>query len=160
MRAPRRQDRPRWGVENVFLGEYQHSLDEKGRVVMPSKFRDALKAGCVVTKGQERCLFVFPGDRWDAEVERVMALPRTNRRNRNYARSFFAGASDQKPDKQGRIALPPSLRDYAGLGKDVTVVGVADRVEIWDAQAWQQLSAEADATYADIEDTIHAEEGI
>ncbi len=144
----------------MFLGEYQHSLDDKGRVVMPSKFRDALKPGCVITKGQERCLFVFPQDRWDAEVERVMALPRTNRRNRNFARSFFAGASDQTLDKQGRIGVPPSLRDYAGLDKDVTVVGVADRIELWDATQWQQLSAEADATYAEIEDTLHAEEGI
>ncbi len=144
----------------MFLGEYQHSLDDKGRVVLPSKFREALEAGCVITKGQERCLFVFPQDRWEAEVARVMALPRTNRRNRNFARSFFAGASDQSLDKQGRIGVPPPLRDYAGLDKDVTVVGVADRVELWDTAQWQQLSAEADATYADIEDTLHAEEGI
>ncbi len=144
----------------MFLGEYQHSLDGKGRVVMPAKFRDDLEPGCVITKGQERCLYVFPQDRWEAEVERVMKLPRTNRRARNYARSFFAGASDQALDRQGRIGVPPGLRDYAGLGKDVTVVGVADRVEIWDTAQWQQVSSEADASYAEIEETLHDEDGI
>jgi len=105
----------------VFLGEYQHSVDDKGRLVMPSKFRDHLAGGCVVTKGQEHCLYVFPLDRWEIEVERVNRLPRTNRRNRNYARSFFGAATDQSLDKQGRIQLPPTLRTFADLGKDVVV---------------------------------------
>ncbi|MCB2222948.1 MAG: division/cell wall cluster transcriptional repressor MraZ [Actinobacteria bacterium] len=143
----------------MFLGEYQHSIDDKGRLVMPSKFRERLDAGLVVTKGQEHCLYVFPLDRWDIEVERVNRLPRTNRRNRNYARSFFGAASDQALDKQGRIQLPQTLRDYAGLGKDVIVVGVADRLEVWDTEAWTALSDEADELYADIEEAL-SEEGI
>jgi len=143
----------------VFLGEYQHSVDDKGRLVMPSKFRARLADGCVVTKGQERCLYVFPLDRWEIEVERVNRLPRTNRRNRNYARSFFGGAVDQSLDKQGRIQLPPTLRSFAGLGKDVMVVGVADRLEIWETAAWESLSEEADEFYADIEEAL-SEEGI
>ena len=143
----------------MFLGEYQHTVDDKGRVVLPSKFRDQLARGCVITKGQERCLFVFPEDRWEQEVEKVMQLPRTDRRARNYARSFFAGASDQKPDRQGRIVIPAGLRDYAGLDKDVTVVGVADRVEIWSSDSWAENSVEADDLYAGIEETL-SEQGI
>jgi len=121
----------------VFLGEYQHSVDDKGRLVMPSKFRDHLAGGCVVTKGQEHCLYVFPLDRWEIEVERVNRLPRTNRRNR----------------------LPPTLRTFADLGKDVVVIGVADRLEIWNTVAWESLSDEADELYADIEEAL-SEEGI
>ncbi len=144
----------------MFLGEYQHSLDEKGRVVVPKKFRAALAAGCFITKGQDRCVFVFTPDRWEAEVARVAALPRTDRKSRNYARSFFAGASDQGLDAQGRLALSESLRDYAALDKDVIVVGVADRVEIWAAEVWNSIQEEADDFYADIEETLSDGGGI
>ncbi len=144
----------------MFLGQYQHTLDEKGRVVMPSKFRDGLSRGLVITKGQERCLYVFPIEAWDHEVERVRRLPRTNRRARNFSRSFFAGASDQTLDGQGRIAVPTALRDYAGLERDATVVGVADRIEIWATDAWERMSVEADDYYAEIEETLYEEEGI
>ena len=143
----------------MFLGEYQHSVDDKGRIVMPARFRDRLKAGVVVTKGQERCLFVFPMDRWEEEVAKVNRLPRTNRRNRNYARSFFGAATDQKTDKQGRLQVPQALRSYAGIDKDVVVLGVADRVEIWDVASWEAVSSEADDSYADIEEAL-SEEGI
>jgi MraZ protein len=141
----------------VFLGEYQHSVDAKGRVVLPAKFRDRLEAGLVVTKGQERCLYVFPLDRWDDEVSKVNDLPRTDRRSRNYARSFFGAASDQTLDGQGRIQIPQTLRDYAALVKDVTVVGVSDRVEIWDTEAWATNSTEADELYAGIEEALSGE---
>ncbi|MBI5157429.1 MAG: division/cell wall cluster transcriptional repressor MraZ [Acidimicrobiia bacterium] len=134
----------------MFLGEYQHSVDEKGRIVMPSKFRAQLEAGVVVTKGQERCLFVFPADRWEEEAAKVSRLPRTDERSRNFARSFFGGASDVQADKQGRLQIPQALRTYAGLEKDVVVVGVSDRLEIWDANAWQNLSSQADELYAGI----------
>jgi len=143
----------------MFLGEYSHSLDAKGRVVMPSKFRPGLERGCVLTKGQERCLYVFALDRWDGEAQRVLKLPRTDRRARNYARSFFASAIDQTLDKAGRCQIPESLRAYAGLSKDVTVVGVADRVEIWDTATWETVAAEADEYYAGIEEVL-SEEGI
>jgi MraZ protein len=143
----------------VFLGEYQHSVDEKGRIVMPSKFRERLESGAVVTKGQERCLYVFPADRWEHEVARINRLPRTNRTNRNFARAFFGGASDLAMDKQGRLPIPQPLRTYAGLEKDVVVVGVSDRLEIWDATSWQSLSSQADEVYAGIEEAL-SEEGI
>ncbi len=138
----------------MFLGEYSHSLDEKGRVVMPSKFRVGLAGGCVLTKGQERCLYVFPTDRWDEEASQVLKLPRTDRRARNYSRSFFASASDQTLDRSGRCQVPEPLRQYAGLTKDVTVVGVADRIEIWDTETWETIATEADDYYADIEEVL------
>lgn len=141
----------------MFLGEYQHSVDAKGRVVLPAKFRDRLENGLVVTKGQERCLYVFPLDRWEEEVRKVNQLPRTDRRSRNYARSFFGAASDQALDKQGRIQVPQALRDYAALEKDVVVVGVADRVEIWDTESWAANSTEADELYAGIEEALSGE---
>ncbi|HSG78805.1 MAG TPA: division/cell wall cluster transcriptional repressor MraZ [Acidimicrobiia bacterium] len=143
----------------MFLGEYQHSVDDKGRLVLPSKFRDRLDDGLVVTKGQERCLYVFPMDRWEEEVARVNRLPRTDKRARNYARTFFGSASDQALDKQGRIVMPQGLRDYAGLDKDVVVVGVGERVEVWDTAAWTALSEEADELFSGIEESL-SEEGI
>ena len=143
----------------VFLGEYSHSLDSKGRVVMPSKFRTGLEHGCVITKGQERCIYVFPMDRWDEESNKVLRLPRTDRRARNFARSFFASASDQALDRQGRVQIPEPLRRYAGLEKDLAVVGVADRIEVWDAETWRSVASEADEYYAEIEEVL-SEDGI
>lgn len=143
----------------MFLGEYSHSLDGKGRVVMPSKFRPELAGGCVVTKGPERCIYVFPMDRWEEESNKVLTLPRTDRRARNLARSFFAMASDQTPDRQGRVQIPESLREYAGLEKDLVVVGVADHIEVWAARTWESVAAEADDYYAGIEEAL-SEHGI
>jgi len=143
----------------MFLGEYSHSLDEKGRIVMPSKFRAELATECVLTKGQERCLYVFPEDRWEHEASRVLRLPRTDRRARNFSRSFFASASDQSLDRSGRCQVPEPLRMYAGLTKDVTVVGVADHIEIWDTDTWHGVAAEADDYYAAIEEVL-SEDGI
>ncbi len=141
----------------MFLGEYQHSLDAKGRLVLPRKFRGDLEDGCVITKGQEHCLYVFPMDRWQDEVDKVSKLPRTDRRARNFARSFFAAASDQTLDKQGRIAVPEGLRRFASLEKDVTVVGVAERIEVWATEVWEGVQAEADEYYAGIEEALSAE---
>jgi MraZ protein len=138
----------------MFLGEYQHSLDPKGRVVLPAKFREQLADGCVVTKGQERCLYVYPLDRWDTEVGGVNALPRYDIRARKIARALFANADQQTPDKQGRIQVPAKLRGFAGLEKNLTVVGVGDYLEIWDTATWDQMSVEADDYYAGIEEAL------
>ena len=124
----------------MFLGEYTHALDAKGRVVMPSKFRKGLEAGCVVTKGQERCLYVFPMDRWEDEAGRVLTLPRTDRRARNFSRSFFASATDQRLAGQGRIQPPEALRPYAGLKTDLAVWGVADHIRVLDAGGWDRVA--------------------
>lgn len=144
----------------MFLGEYQHSLDDKNRLVLPRKFRDEFQKGCIVTLGQEHCLYVFSIDQWGDEMARVRRLPRTDRRARNYTRSFFGGASEQSPDKQGRIQLGPKQMEYAGLEKDVTVVGVADRVEIWSTTAWETVAAEADEYFSNIEEVLSDGEGI
>jgi MraZ protein len=144
----------------VFLGEYQHSLDSKGRVVLPRKFRDDLEGGCVVTKGQEHCLYLFTMEAWRDEVARLSRLPRTDGRARKLTRSFFAAASDQTLDKQGRIQLSDGLRGYASLEKDVTIVGVADRVEIWSTPIWESVSLEADDFYAEIEEVLSEGSGI
>ena len=143
----------------MFLGQYSHTLDDKGRVVMPSKFRAGLTDGCVVTKGQERCLYVFDLERWEDEAARVQTLPRTVRRSSNYSRSVFASATDQQRDGQGRVQLPEALRRYAGLKKDLTVVGVADHIEIWASDVWEEVGAEADEYYAGIEEVL-SEDGI
>ena len=143
----------------MFLGEYQHSVDAKGRVVLPSKFRDELAAGCVITKGQERCLYVFTTERFSDEVDRIKSLPRTERKFRDYARSFFAGASDQTLDRQGRIQIPATLRSYAGLGKDVAIVGVGERLEVWDAGSWRAFTESSDENYAELEEAL-SEHGI
>ena len=144
----------------MFLGEYQHSLDTKGRLVLPRKFRDELSDGLVVTKGQENCLYVFTFDRFQEEMARVNRLPRTDGRARKLARSFFPGASNQQLDKQGRIQIPDKLRNFASLEKDVAVVGVADRIEIWATDEWETVQEEADQYYSEIEDALSSEGGI
>lgn len=145
----------------MFLGEFEHSLDAKGRLVLPRKFRDDLEErGCVLTKGQESCLYVFSMDQWEEEVARLRRLPRTDRRNRKYQRSFFASALDQTLDRQGRIQIPDRHREYAGLDKDVTVVGALDRIEIWSRSAWATEATEADEYYSGIEEVLSEDGGI
>ena len=143
----------------MFLGEYQHSVDDKSRLVMPSKFRHLLAAGLVVTRGMDHCLDVFPIDRWEIESERVTKLPRADARNRSYARAFYSAATHQEMDKQGRIQLSSKLRAFAGLGKDVVIIGMAQRFEIWDIDTWVAVSDEADELFAGIEEAL-SEEGI
>ena len=133
----------------MFLGEHQHTIDPKGRVVLPSRFRSELAKGCFVTKGLDRCLWIFTPEQWEIEIRDFSTLPRRDRQNRNNSRVFFAGAIDQKLDKQGRVQIPAGLREYARLDKEVTVVGVAERIEIWNTSSWQELTAGADDEYAD-----------
>jgi MraZ protein len=120
----------------VFLGTHTPRLDEKGRLFLPAKYRDEMARGLVVTKGQERCLYVFPLTEFDRITEALRAAPVTAKAVRDYSRVFFASASDEMPDKQGRITIPAALRDYAGLQRDCVVIGANTRLEIWDAQAW------------------------
>ena len=139
----------------MFVGEFQHTMDGKGRVVLPARFRKALETdGCVLTKGQEECVFVWSSEDWQEEAERMKKLPRTDRRFRGYARSFFSGALPQGLDGQGRVTVPQNLRSYAGLEKDLVVVGTGKLIEIWDAERWSEVSAEADDVYANIEEAF------
>ena len=125
----------------MFLGEFSHTIDDKGRITIPAKFRGRLAAGLVVTKGIDPCLWLYPIDRWDALAQEVGALPLTNPRAREFRRQVFGGASDSTPDKQGRVNLPPYLRAYANIEGSAVIVGLHDHCEIWNPEAWAELQA-------------------
>jgi MraZ protein len=131
----------------MFIGEYAHSLDEKGRVIIPAKFRDRLR-GAVMTKGPDGCLCIYPSEEWERVASEARERSRAGARERQTARSFFAGATEAEPDKQGRVALPPPLRDFAGLDREVVVAGVFSRVEIWDRERWRARNSEGDSSLA------------
>ena len=122
----------------MFIGEYSHVLDAKGRMFMPAKFRDELGEKFIVTIGLDRCLFVFPTETFQIYKEKLDAISLANRDARNFTRFFFAGAGECELDKQGRIMLPQKLRTYARLEKDVTVVGVSGRIELWNTEDWEK----------------------
>jgi len=133
----------------VFLGTHSPRLDDKGRLFLPAKFRDELAEGVVITKGQERCLYVFPMAEFQRVTEAMSQAPVTQKAVRDYSRVFFASASDEVPDKQGRITIPPALREYAGLTKDCVVIGAGARLEVWDAQAWDTYLAANETAFAE-----------
>ncbi|GAA4218765.1 division/cell wall cluster transcriptional repressor MraZ [Actinocatenispora rupis] len=138
----------------MFLGTHTPRLDDKGRLILPAKFRDELAEGLVVTKGQERCLYVFPMAEFRRLAEQLQATPVTHKAARAYSRVFFASAFDQVPDKQGRITIPPALREYGGLRRDLAVIGASSRVEVWDAEAWETYLADSEESFADIEEGV------
>ncbi|MBR1634046.1 MAG: division/cell wall cluster transcriptional repressor MraZ [Lachnospiraceae bacterium] len=122
----------------MFMGEYSHSVDAKGRLIMPAKFREQLGGEFVVTKGLDNCLFVYSNEEWAGIEAKFREIPLTTKDARKFARFFFAGAAEMELDKQGRILLPQVLREFAGLKKDVVLVGVLNRIEIWDRTRWEQ----------------------
>jgi transcriptional regulator MraZ len=142
------------GRYRMFFGTYTPRLDDKGRLFLPAKFRDELAGGLVVTRGQERCLYVWSMEEFAKLTERLREVPVTNKAARDYVRMFFAGASDETPDKQGRVTIPPMLRDYASLSKDCIVIGAMNRVEIWDAASWQSYSDEQEQAFADLSEDV------
>lgn len=125
----------------MLLGEYNHSVDAKGRVIVPAKFRDDLGVSFIVTKGFDSSLFVFSKQEWGKFEEKIRQLPMTNPNARSFSRFFLAGATEVELDKQGRINVPQNLLDYAGITKDVTVIGVSSRVEIWDKAKWENYTS-------------------
>jgi transcriptional regulator MraZ len=133
----------------LFLGEHRHALDEKGRLIFPARMREDLGAQIVLQKGIDPCLYVFPPDEWERQVQNVTSLPTTKPEARRYARFFFSQASSERIDRQGRLTVPPAFRDYAGLTRDVVVVGAGARVEIWDAARWETQRSEAEANVED-----------
>ncbi len=132
----------------MFLGTHTPRLDEKGRLFLPAKYREELSGGLVITKGQERCLYVFPEAEFGRITEALRNAPVTSKGVRDYSRVFFASASDEVPDKQGRITVPPSLREYAGLSRDCVVIGANTRLEIWDAQAWDTYLTDQEEAFS------------
>ena len=125
----------------MFIGEYQHTIDPKGRVIMPAKFREGLGERFVLTKGLDHCLFAYPNEEWSILEKKLRSLPLTNKDARAFIRFFFAGACECELDKQGRILIPANLREYAGLEKDVVIIGVSTRVEIWSKNKWDEYNS-------------------
>jgi MraZ protein len=132
----------------VLLGTHTPKLDEKGRLILPSKFRDELGDGVVITRGQERCLYVFSSKEFASVHEKIRQAPVTNEEARRYLRVFLSGATDETPDKQGRVLLPSLLRDYAGLDRELVIIGVGSRAEIWDAQIWNEYLSRNEEGFA------------
>ncbi len=133
----------------MFLGTHTPRLDDKGRLFLPAKFREKLAGGLVVTRGQERCLYVFPMDEFVSVTDAMRQAPTTSRRVRDFMRVFLSGASDEIPDRQGRVTIPGPLRTYAGLTRDCTVIGAGSRIEVWDTAAWTDYLASTEQAYAD-----------
>lgn len=138
----------------MFLGTYAPRLDEKGRVILPARFRDELESGIVVTRGQERCLYVFSTRDFESLNERIRQAPITSKQARDFLRLFLSGAHSEVPDKQHRVTLPAQLRAYAGLDRDLTVIGAGDRAEIWDTAAWNTYYAEQETSFAETAEEV------
>ncbi|OFE17526.1 cell division/cell wall cluster transcriptional repressor MraZ [Humibacillus sp. DSM 29435] len=138
----------------MFLGTHTPRLDEKGRLILPAKYRDQMSDGLVVTRGQERCLFIYPMDEFVKVAQGLQAAPTTNRSARDYLRVFLSGASDEVPDRQGRFTIPANLRQYAGLDREVTVIGTGSRLEVWDSAGWNTYLAASEQSFADITEEV------
>lgn len=134
----------------MFIGEYQHTIDPKGRVILPAKFRDELGEKFVVTKGLDNCLFVYPNEEWNNLEQKLRSLPLTSKDARAFVRFFFAGAAECGLDKQGRILLPANLREHASLDKELMIIGVSSRVEIWSKEAWESYNNASDLEYDEV----------
>lgn len=136
----------------MFLGTYFPKLDDKGRLILPARFREALEAGLVVTRTQERALAVYTVKAFEELMAPVSSAPSTVKQVRDFQRMMAAGASFEVPDKQGRITIPPILRKYAGLDREVVVIGAGTRAEIWDAEAWEKYSEASEEGFADLDE--------
>ncbi|MBD8496756.1 MULTISPECIES: division/cell wall cluster transcriptional repressor MraZ [Paenibacillus] len=138
----------------MFMGEYQHSIDDKGRLIIPAKLRDNLGTTFVLTRGLDQCLFVYPMDQWKQLEHKLQALPLMKADARAFTRFFFSGASECEWDKQGRVNIPNHLREYAKLEKECMVIGVQNRVEVWSKEAWEHYVNESAAAFSEIAETL------
>lgn len=141
-------------VNDMFMGEYEHNIDAKGRIIVPAKLRDELGQSFVVTRGLDQCLFIYPQKEWEVLEAKLKELPLTKKNARKFTRFFLSGASELEIDKQGRISLPQPLRTYASLTKECTIIGVSNRVEIWDRALWQSYMKESEESFADIAENL------
>lgn len=138
----------------LLLGTYTPKVDAKGRVALPAKFRSQLGAGFVLARGQERCVYLLPAAEFRRMASQIQRASLGNKATRDYLRVFLSGAVDQEPDKQGRVVIPPMLRDYAHLSKQIVVIGVGTRAEIWDADSWNSYLANQEDGYSQITDDV------
>lgn len=138
----------------MFIGEYSHNLDDKGRLAVPSKFRGDLITGAVVTRGLDDCLFLYTKEEWEKLAEKLASLPISQKNTRAFARLMLAGAMDVELDKQGRVVLPDYLREYASLDKKVVVTGLYSRLEIWDEDKWKEYKKDTEKDSGDIAEAL------
>ncbi len=138
----------------MFTGEYQHTLDGKGRVIIPSRLRDGLGDRFMVTRGFEKCLFVYPNSEWVRLEQKLKHLPFTKSDSRKFKRLFFSGAMEVEADKQGRVLIPQNLREYASIEKEVMFIGVSNYVEVWNETAWKEYFGEANDNYEEIAEEL------
>ena len=136
----------------MFLGEFVHTIDEGGRITVPARFRADLTLGLVITRGLDRCLAIYPLEECGQLAERVSGLPMTDRRARAFRRLVFANASDAVPDKQGRVLIPPRLREYANLDGEVVVTGLNTYIEVWNPESWGEEREHVEGDGADVEE--------
>lgn len=138
----------------VFLGTYTPRLDEKFRLILPAKFREEFADGLVLTRGQERCVYVFSAREFERVHEQMRSAPLSSKQARDYIRVFLSGASDETPDKQGRVTIPAPLRQYAGLEREVAVIGAGTRAEIWDLASWNSYLEEQESSFSDTDEEV------
>lgn len=138
----------------MFMGEFQHTLDSKGRLIMPAKFREALGAKFVVTRGLDGCLFGYPMDQWEQLEQKLSEMPLAKKDARTFVRFFYSAATECEIDKQGRINLPTSLKTHAKLDKNCVVIGVSNRIEIWDETRWEEFSNVAEESFDEIAENM------
>ncbi len=136
------------------MGEYQHTLDDKGRMIVPVKFREPLGSSFVMTRGLDKCLFVYPQSEWEILEAKLKSLPMTRADARSFVRFFFSGATECELDKQGRVLISASLREYAGLQREAVVIGVSNRIEIWSQETWASYSEQAAESFAEIAEKL------
>ena len=138
----------------MFLGTYEHKLDDKGRVILPARFREDMERGIVLTRGQEHCIYAFPAQEFEQMTVELRRAPLSSKQARDYVRVLLSGAYKEVPDKQGRITLPPDLRKYAGLDRELTVIGAGSRAEIWNSQAWNDYLSVQEDVFSQTENEI------
>ena len=146
----------KWGIFMV-MGEYHHSIDDKGRLIIPAKFRTELGDKFIITRGIENCLFVYPEERWEQIVHKLESLPFTKKDARNFTRFFLSGATVAEFDKQGRINITSPLINYASIKKDCVIIGTGDRLEIWSKDAWDNFFDSASINMSDIAENLFNE---
>ena len=138
----------------MFLGTYEPKLDDKGRVILPARFREDMEGGIVLTRGQEHCIYAFPAQEFEQMTVELRRAPLSSKQARDYVRVLLSGAYKEVPDKQGRITLPPDLRKYAGLDRELTVIGAGSRAEIWNSQAWNDYLSVQEDVFSQTENEI------
>lgn len=144
----------KWGVY-MFMGEYHHSIDDKGRIIVPSKVRSDLGEKFIITRGLDNCLFIYPNNEWNNIIEKYKQLPNV-KEARNFMRFFLSGATECELDKQGRINIPYPLSNYASLTKECVIIGVNDRLEIWDKANWEKFIIDNEENFSDMADSLFA----